>query len=151
MFRVLFAPIIRSISKYVPFHLTARLYRNLHVQFWDTPDDGCKEHPKHVEYLARNKDEDYKLHHVGYFIEWSLFRFKLINQLDPKISPVYYLTFIYNLLWFGHPHAHHQELNNCSSSLWFYRWNVVIAVLLFFVGPAGPTKNSSTAIPPFQR
>jgi hypothetical protein len=20
---------------------------------------------------------------------------------------------------------HHQELNNCSSSLWFYRWNVV--------------------------
>jgi hypothetical protein len=22
------------------------------------------------------------------------------------------------------------ELNNCSSSLWFYRWSVVIAVLL---------------------
>ena len=21
----------------------------------------------------------------------------------------------------GRPHTHHQELNNCSSSLWFYR------------------------------
>jgi hypothetical protein len=27
--------------------------------------------------------------------------------------------------------------NNCSSSLWFYRWNVVIAVLLVVVGQAG--------------
>jgi len=25
--------------------------------------------------------------------------------------------------------------NNCSSSLWFYRWNVVIAVMLVVVGP----------------
>jgi hypothetical protein len=33
--------------------------------------------------------------------------------------------------------AHHQELNNCSSSLWFYRWSVVVAVLLVVVGPAG--------------
>jgi len=31
------------------------------------------------------------------------------------------------------PHAHHQELN-CSSSLWFYRWSVVVAVLLVAVG-----------------
>jgi hypothetical protein len=30
---------------------------------------------------------------------------------------------------FGRPHSHHQELNNCSSSLWFYRRSVVIAVL----------------------
>jgi len=32
------------------------------------------------------------------------------------------------------PHAHHQELNNYSSSLWFYRWSVVVAVLLVVVG-----------------
>jgi len=38
---------------------------------------------------------------------------------------------------FGHPHAHHQELNNYSSSLWFYRWSVVVAMLLVVVGPAG--------------
>jgi hypothetical protein len=35
--------------------------------------------------------------------------------------------------------------NNCSSSLWFYRWSVVIAVLLVVVGPAGPTTTNSTA------
>jgi hypothetical protein len=45
------------------------------------------------------------------------------------------LTFMYSSTCFGRPHAHHQELNNCSSSLWFYRWSVVIAVLLVVVGP----------------
>jgi hypothetical protein len=34
-------------------------------------------------------------------------------------------------------HAHHHELKNCSSSLWFYRWSVVTAVLLVVVEP-GP-------------
>jgi hypothetical protein len=61
-----------------------------------------------------------------------------VNQLDAANSPVYYLTFIYSSIFFGRPHAHHQELNNCSSSLWFYRWSVVIAVLLVVVGPARP-------------
>ena len=59
------------------------------------------------------------------------------NQLDATISQVYYLTFTYSSTCFGGPHAHHQELNNCSSSLWFYRWSVVVAVLLVVVGPAG--------------
>jgi hypothetical protein len=40
---------------------------------------------------------------------------------------------IYSLTCFGRPHAHPQELNNCSSSLWFNRWSVVIAVLLVVV------------------
>jgi hypothetical protein len=62
-----------------------------------------------------------------------------------------YLTFIYSSTCFGRPHTHHQELNNCSSSLWFYRWNVVIAVLLVVVGSAGPTTNNSSAITTFQR
>jgi len=47
---------------------------------------------------------------------------------------------------FGRPHAHHQELNNCSSSLWFYLRIVVIAVLLVVVGPVGPTTTNSTPI-----
>jgi hypothetical protein len=47
------------------------------------------------------------------------------------------LTFIYSSTRFGRLLAHHQELNNFSSSLWFYIWSVVIAVLLFVVGPAG--------------
>jgi hypothetical protein len=37
---------------------------------------------------------------------------------------------MYSLTCFGHPSTHHQELNNCSSSLWFYRWSVEVAVLL---------------------
>jgi len=42
---------------------------------------------------------------------------------------------MYSSTCFGHPHAHHQEVNNCSSSLWFYRWSVVVTVLLVVVGP----------------
>jgi len=42
-----------------------------------------------------------------------------------------------NSTYFGRPHAHHQELNNCSISLWFYSWSVVVAVLLFAVGLSG--------------
>jgi hypothetical protein len=49
-----------------------------------------------------------------------IIQFKQINQLDAKISPVYYLTFIYSSTCFRRPHAHHQELKNCSSSLCYY-------------------------------
>jgi len=45
------------------------------------------------------------------------------------------LTFIYSSTCFGSPHAHHQDIDNCSSILWFYLQSVVIAVLLVVVGP----------------
>ena len=45
------------------------------------------------------------------------------------------LTFIYSSTCFGRHHAHHQELNTCSSSLWFYLRSVVTAVLLVVDGP----------------
>jgi hypothetical protein len=51
---------------------------------------------------------------------------------------------MYSSTCFGRPHAHHQELNNCSSSLWFYRWSVVIAVVLVVVEPARP--EAATAV-----
>jgi len=73
------------------------------------------------------------------------------HQLDAIISPVYYLIFIYSSTCFGRSYAHHQELNNCSSSLCFYRWSVVIAVLLVVVGPVGPTTTNSTANTTLQR
>jgi hypothetical protein len=57
------------------------------------------------------------------------------HRLDATISPVFYLTFIYSSTCFGRPHANQQELNNCSGSLWFYRWSVVVAVRLVVVGP----------------
>jgi hypothetical protein len=61
------------------------------------------------------------------------------------------LTFIYSSACFRHPHAHHQEFDNCSSSLWFYRWSVVVAVLLVVVGLASQTMNNSTAITMLRR
>jgi len=45
---------------------------------------------------------------------------------------------MYGSSCFGRPHARHQELNNCSSSLWFYRWGVVLVVLLVVLGPVLP-------------
>jgi hypothetical protein len=68
-------------------------------------------------------------------IQITINTFKQINQPDATISQVYYLSFMYSSTCFGCPHAHHQDLNNCSSSLWFYRWSVVVAVLLVVVGP----------------
>jgi hypothetical protein len=44
-------------------------------------------------------------------------------------------THMYSSTCFRSPHIHHQELNNCISSLWFYCWSVVVAVLLVVVGP----------------
>ena len=58
-----------------------------------------------------------------------------MNQLDATISQVYHLMFVYVSTCFGRLQDHHQELNNCSSSLWFYRWSVVVSVLLVVVGP----------------
>jgi hypothetical protein len=39
-----------------------------------------------------------------------------------------------------------RSYNNSSSSLWFYRWQVVLTVLLVVVGPVitGPTTTNST-------
>jgi hypothetical protein len=44
--------------------------------------------------------------------------------------------------------AHHQELNDCSSSLWFYLRIVVIVVLCSWSGrPAGPTNHKPNKSP----
>jgi len=51
---------------------------------------------------------------------------------------------MYSSTCFERPHAHNQELNNCSSSLWDYRWSLVVAVLLVVVGPVKP--EATTAV-----
>ena len=43
-------------------------------------------------------------------------------------------TFIYSSTCFGRSPPHHQEHNDCSSSLWFYLRIVVIAVLCSWSG-----------------
>jgi len=56
------------------------------------------------------------------------------HQPDATIFQFIILTFIYNLTCFGRSPAHHRELNNCSSSLWFYLRIVAIAVLCSWSG-----------------
>jgi len=75
---------------------------------------------------------------------YIIIQFKEINEPDAAISPVYYLKFIHSSTCFGRPYAHHQELNNCGNSLWFYLRSVVIAVLLVVVGPVKPA--AATAV-----
>jgi len=75
---------------------------------------------------------------------------KYINQPDATTSQVYYLMFMHSSTCFGRPHAHQQELNNCNSSLWFFRLSVVVAGLLVVVGPAGRSARPRTTalLPP---
>jgi hypothetical protein len=75
---------------------------------------------------------------------------KSIDQMQQFLK-FYYLTFMYNSTCLRRPHAHHLELNNCSSSIWFYSWSVVAAVLLVVVGPTGPTTTNSIATTTLQR
>jgi hypothetical protein len=42
-----------------------------------------------------------------------------INQPHESNSQIYCLSFKYSSTCFEHPHAHHQELINCSIRLWF--------------------------------
>jgi hypothetical protein len=51
------------------------------------------------------------------------------HQPDATIFQFIILTFIYSSTCFGRFPAHHQELNDCNGSLWFYLRIVVIVVL----------------------
>jgi hypothetical protein len=56
------------------------------------------------------------------------------HQPDATIFQFIILTFIYSSTCFGRSPARHQELNDCSSSLWFYLHIVVTAVLCSWSG-----------------
>ena len=58
---------------------------------------------------------------------------QLNHQPDATIFQFIILTFIYSSC-FGRSPAHHQELNDCSSSLWFYLRIVVRADLRSWSG-----------------
>jgi len=61
-------------------------------------------------------------------------KIQINHQPDATIFQFLILTFIYSSTCFGRSSAHHQELNDCSSSLWFYLRIVVIAVLCSWSG-----------------
>ena len=56
------------------------------------------------------------------------------HQPDATVFQFIILTFVYSSTCFGRFPAHHQELNDCSGSLWFYLRIVVIAVLCSWSG-----------------
>jgi hypothetical protein len=64
---------------------------------------------------------------------------QIIHQPDAKIFQFIILTFIYSSTCFGRFSAHHQELNDCNSRLWFYLRIVVIVVLCSWSGRPAAT------------
>ena len=71
------------------------------------------------------------------------------HQPDAIIFQFIILTFIYNSTCFGHFPAHHQELNDCSGSFWFYLRIVVIVVLCSWSGR--PDSEHNTTITTIRR
>jgi hypothetical protein len=58
---------------------------------------------------------------AGCVYSYDIVRSLQINhQPEATIFQFIILTFIYSWTCFGRSPAHHQELNDCSSSLWFY-------------------------------
>jgi hypothetical protein len=55
-------------------------------------------------------------------------------QPDATIFQLIILTFIYSSTCFGRFPAHHQELNDCSGSLWFYLRIVATVLLCLWLG-----------------
>jgi hypothetical protein len=67
---------------------------------------------------------------------------KINHQPDATIFQFSILMLVYSSTCFGRFSAHHQELNDGSSSLWFYLCIVVTAVLCLWSGrPARPRKQ----------
>jgi glucan phosphoethanolaminetransferase (alkaline phosphatase superfamily) len=64
------------------------------------------------------------------------------HKPDATIFYFIILTFVYSSTFFGYFPAHHQELNDCSGSLWLYLLIVVIVVLCLWSGrPANKLKS----------
>jgi hypothetical protein len=136
------------VTNFMKFRITQRNF------IWNTSTELYSNRTKNVENRAKfylrpsvncgfNSTEFQETPSLKFASRCIIIQIKYINQLDATTSQVYYLTFMYSSTCFGHPHVHHQELD-CSSSLWFYRWSVVVAVLLVVVGPVltGPTMTN---------
>jgi hypothetical protein len=71
------------------------------------------------------------------------------HQPNVTIFQFIIMTFVYSPTCFGRFLAHHQELNDCSGSLWFYLRIVVTVVLCSCSGRPDDTKvkpEAATAV-----
>ena len=74
------------------------------------------------------------------------------HQPDATIFQFIILTFICTSTCFGRFTAHHQKLNDCSGSLWFYLRIVVTVVLCSWSGRlAGPITKTARLSPRYER
>src|SRR5215475_9665488 len=71
------------------------------------------------------------------------------HQPDAAVFQFIILTFVYSLTCFGRFPAHHQELNDCSGSLWFYL-RVVVTVVLCSWSAGRPTTNTARLSPRYE-
>jgi hypothetical protein len=67
--------------------------------------------------------------HVFFTFWHRSFTFHSNHQPAATIFQFIILTFVYNSTCFGRFPVHHQDLSDCSGSLWFYLRIVVIVVL----------------------
>ena len=95
-------------------------------------------------------------------LQWDCFTFKVCKSVHHHTIPINQPTRCNNfssllidvyvqLNMFRASSCPLSGAHNYSSSLWFYRWSVVIAVLLVVVGQTGPTTINSTAISTLRR
>ena len=75
------------------------------------------------------------------------------HQPDATVCQFIIQTFVYNSTCFGHFPAHHQDLNDCSGSLWFYLRIMVTVIPCSWSGrPAGrPDHEHSTTVTTIRR
>ena len=71
--------------------------------------------------------------------------FQINQQPDAILFQFIILRFVYSSTCFGRFSAYHQELNDCSGSLWFYLHIVVTVVL-----SAGTTTNTARLSPRYE-
>jgi hypothetical protein len=102
---------------------------------------------KHVTIFVRLSPKGDRRYAV--FIIKLYLHIQINHQRDAKIFHFTILTFIYSSTCFGRFSAHHQELDDCSDSLWFYLRIVVTVVLYSWSGR--PDHEHSTTITTIRR
>jgi hypothetical protein len=72
------------------------------------------------------------------------------HQPDATVFQFIIRTFVYSSTCFGCFPSHHQELNDCSGSFWFYLRIVVTVVLCSWSGRPPPTMNTARLSPRYE-